>query len=193
MIRYGLSRSGNIAFGAPGSSSGGDSGARVVPPVRGVHMQDSSSTIVKMPEFPMVDIPKFEASAAEATSVMREFAEKGLAQAKDNYAKMKTAAEQATSIMETTYANASKGAADYGLKVVEMARVNSNAAFDFATELMGARTLAQAVEITTAHTRKQFEQITEQAKELTSLAQKVATQTAEPMKDGIASLVKKAA
>jgi phasin len=156
-------------------------------------MQDSSSTIVKMPEFPMVDIPKLEAHAAEATAAFREFAEKGITQAKDNYAKMKTAAEEATSILETTYGHATKGAADYGLKMVEVARTNSNAAFDFATELLGARTLAQVVEISTSHTRKQIEQMTEQAKELAALVQKVATQTAEPIKDGFTSIVKKAA
>ena len=156
-------------------------------------MQDTNPTIVKLPEFPMVDIPKLEAGAAEATAAFREFAEKGLSQAKDAYTKMKTAAEEATGIMETTYANASKGAADYGLKMVEMARVNSNATFDFATQLLGARTFAQVVEISTAHTRKQIEALTEQAKELSTLAQKVATHTAEPMKDGFSSLVKKAA
>jgi phasin len=156
-------------------------------------MQDSTASKVRIPEFPVVDIPRFEASAAEATSAFRELAEKSITQAKDAYAKMKTAAEEATSILETTYSNASKGAADYGLKVVEMGRANSNAAFDFAAELLGARTFAQMVEISTSHTRKQIEQMTEQAKELASLAQKVAATTAEPIKDGLSSLVKKAA
>jgi phasin len=135
----------------------------------------------------------FEGTAKEATTAFREFAEKGIVQAKENYAKMKTAAEEATGILEHTYANASKGAADYGLKVIEAARANSNAAFDFATELLAARTLAQMVEISTAHTRKQIESISEQARELSTLAQKVATTTAEPLKDGFTNLAKKAA
>jgi phasin len=156
-------------------------------------MQDISAPTPKMSEFAFVDLPKFEASAAEATSVMREFAERGITQAKDAYGKMKTAAEEATGILETTYANASKGATDYGLKVVEMARVNSNAAFDFAAELIGARTLAELIEISTSHTRKQIELATEQVKELASLAQKVANHTAEPIKGGLTSLAKKAA
>jgi phasin len=156
-------------------------------------MQDISAPTPKMPEFAFVDLPKFEASAAEATSVMREFAERGITQAKDAYGKMKTAAEEATGILETTYANASKGATDYGLKVVEMARVNSNAAFDFAAELIGARTLAELIEISTSHTRKQIELATEQVKELASLAQKVANHTAEPIKGGLTNLAKKAA
>jgi phasin len=145
------------------------------------------------PEFPFVDVPKFEKSATEATAAFREFAEKGIVQAKDTYAKMKNAAEEATGILESTYANASKGAAEYGLKVIETARTNSNAAFDFAAELCAARTLAQMVEISTAHTRKQIESMAEQARELSALAQKVATTTAEPIKEGLTSLAKKAA
>lgn len=154
-------------------------------------MQDSAPTNVNIPS--PADIPRFQATTAETATKFSEFAEKGIAQAQDAYAKMKTAAEEASSIMETTYANASKGAADYGLKVVEIGRANSNAAFDFAAELMGARTLAQIVEIATSHTRKNIEQMTEQVKELASLAQKVANTTAEPMKDGLSNLVKKAA
>src|SRR5271169_6867438 len=103
----------------------------------------------------------FEASTKEASTAFREFAEKGIVQAKDNYAKMKTAAEEASGILEHTYANASKGAGDYGLKVIEAARANSNAAFAFAPELLGARTLAQMVEISKGHTRKQIESMTE--------------------------------
>jgi len=153
-------------------------------------MQDNSSP-VKLSAFPMMDIPKLEARAAEATSAFRAFAEKGISQAKDTYTRMKTAAEEATGIMESTCANASKGAADYGLKVVEMARANSNATFDFATQMLGARTFAQAIEISTAHTRRQIESLTEQTRELMSLAQKVAIHTAAPIKDGMTTIVKK--
>jgi len=153
-------------------------------------MQDTNS-FARLPAFPMVDIPKLEASAAEATSVFRAFAEKGISQAKDTYTRIKTAAEEATNIMEATCANASKGAADYSLKVVEMGRANSNATFDFATELLGARTFAQAIEISTAHTRRHIESLTEQTRELMSLAQKCAIHTITPMKDGIATIVKK--
>ena len=44
---------------------------------------------------------------------------------------MKSAAEEATDVLEDTYATATKGAADYGLKLIETARANTNAAFDF--------------------------------------------------------------
>src|SRR6201987_338396 len=98
---------------------------------------------------------------------------------------MKSAAEEATDVLEDTYAAASKGASDYGLKVIEAARVNTNAAFDFAGELSTAKTLSEVIELSSAHARKQFEAYTEQGKELSALAQKVATETVEPIKSGV--------
>jgi len=141
-------------------------------------------------------IPPFPASVfpgAEAPAAFRDMAEKSLSHAKDNYEKMKSVAEEATGVLEDTYATASKGAADYGLKVIEFARNNSNAAFDFASELMGAKTFAEVVELSTAHARKQFETMSEQSKELAALAQKVATEAAEPIKEGMNKAARTAA
>src|SRR5258707_8169834 len=84
-------------------------------------------------------------AGVEAPAAFRDIAEKSLSQAKDNYEKMKSAAEEATGVLEDTYATASKGAADYGLKMIEMARDNANSAFDFATELLGAKTFSEFV------------------------------------------------
>src|SRR5438552_9095260 len=86
-------------------------------------------------ELPKFEIPNFEVPKLEVPAAFREFAEKSVSQAKETYEKMKSAAEQATDVLEDTYATASKGASDYGLKVIETARVNTNAAFDFYTEL----------------------------------------------------------
>ena len=96
----------------------------------------------KSQPFPASVFPGVEAPAA-----FRDMAEKSLSQAKDNYEKMKTAAEEATGVLEDTYATASKGAADYTLKLLEMARENTNATFDFAVELLGAKTLSEVIEM----------------------------------------------
>jgi phasin len=136
-------------------------------------------------EMPKFEIPKFEIPKVEMPAAFREFAERGVAQCKDTYEKMKAAAEEATDVLETTYSTATRGYSDYGLKVIEAARVNTNAAFDFAGELITAKTLSEVIELSSAHTRKQFEAYTEQGKELTALAQKVATDTAEPIKSGM--------
>jgi phasin len=144
-------------------------------------------TKTQIPPFPSV-FP-----GAEAPAAFRDIAEKSLSQAKDNYEKMKSAAEEATSVLEDTYATATKGAADYSLKVIELARENSNAAFDFAAELLGAKTFSEVVELSTAHARKQFETMSEQGKELATLAQKVATEAAEPIKEGMSKAARKVA
>src|SRR5262249_7386218 len=82
------------------------------------------------------ELPKFEMPKLEIPAAFREFAEKSVSQAKETYEKMKSAAEEATDVLEDTYATASKGASDYGLKLIETARANTNATFDFYTELM---------------------------------------------------------
>jgi phasin len=142
-------------------------------------------------EFPKFEIPNFEMPKMEVPAAFREFAEKSVSQAKENYEKMKTAAEEATGLMEGTYATASKGATEYSSKVIEAARLNTNAAFDFATEIMGAKSFSDFVELSTAHTRKQFETLTAQSKELAALAQKVATETVEPVKESVTKAFKK--
>src|SRR5215467_10103378 len=119
-------------------------------------------------EMPKFEIPKFEIPKVEMPAAFREFAERGVAQAKDTYEKMKAAAEEATDVLETTYSTATKGASDYGLKVIDAAR-------DFAGELITAKTVSEVIELSGAHARKQFEALTEQSKELSALAQKVAT------------------
>jgi phasin len=144
-------------------------------------------------EFPKFGIPNFEMPNMEVPAAFREFAEKGVSQAKEHYEKMKTAAEQATDLLEETYSTASKGASEYGMKVIEVARTNTNSTFDFASELMNAKSFSELVELSTAHARKQFETLTAQTKELATLAQKVATETAEPIKESVTKTFKKVA
>ena len=149
-----------------------------------------TATVYKMSQFemPTMEMPKMEVPAA-----FREFAEKGLSQAKDNYEKMKSAAEEATDMFEDTYNTACKGYTGYGLKMIETARANSDAAFDLMTGLMGVKSYSEAVELTSAYMRKQFETMTVQAKELSEHAQKVATETAEPIKASFNNAMNKAA
>lgn len=144
-------------------------------------------------EMPKFEMPKFEMPNIEVPAAFRDFAEKGIAQAKGNYEKVKAAAEEATDLLEDTYSTASKGWSEYGLKVIEASRANTNASFDFATELFGVKSFSEVVELTTAHVRKQFDALTAQGKELTSIAQSVATKTAEPIKDSVTKVFSKAA
>lgn len=150
----------------------------------------SSAPAFDMPKFEM---PKFEIPKMEVPAAFREIAEKGVAQAKENYDKMKSAAEEATQTLEDTYTTASKGCSDYGLKLIETTRANSNAAFDTFGQMLTAKSFAEVVELYTGYMRAQFDTMTAQAKELTEHAQKVATETAEPIKESFTSAFNKAA
>jgi len=55
------------------------------------------------------------------------------------------------------------------------------------------KSLSEAVELSTAHMRKQFDTLSAQSKELTALAQRVATDTVEPIKESVNSALKKVA
>ena len=142
---------------------------------------------------PTFEMPKFEMPKMEVPAPFREFAEKGVAQARENYEKMKSTAEDATKVLEDSYATASQGCSGYGLKLIETARTNSNATFDMLTQLMGVKSFSEGVELYTGFLREQFDIITAQTKELTDHAQKVATDTAEPIKASVSSAISKAA
>ena len=129
----------------------------------------------------------------EVPEQMRAFAEKGVSQARDNYAKFKDVAESHNGTMEAVFTSASKGASAYSAKLLEYFKANTTSQLDFAQELFGVKTPAAAMELWTSHARKQFETLSAQAKELTELSQKVATETVEPIKASAAKFYKPAA
>jgi phasin len=128
---------------------------------------------------------EFTTTAIKSDEAFRETAEKGVAQVKDTYEKAKVATEQATDILKDTYATAAKGATEYNLKIIEIARTNTNSAFEHAQQLLGVKSPSEFVELSTAHARKQFDTMIAQTKELTELTQKVTTKITEPLKAGM--------
>jgi len=129
----------------------------------------------------------------EVPEQMRAFAEKGVSQARDNYAKFKDAAENHNSTIEAVFTTASKGASAYSSKVMEFVKANTTANLDFAQELLSVKSPSEAMELWTAHSRKAFETLSAQAKELSELTQKVASETVEPIKANAAKYYKPAA
>ncbi len=124
-------------------------------------------------------------------NAVREFAEQGAARAKETYGKAQAVAGETTRVMEQTYSAASKGAADFNLHLLEMAQANMNAAFDFARRLTRVTSPSEFFELSAAHFRKQFETLTEQTQHLTTLAQRVTTEAAQPFQAGVAKTFNK--
>jgi phasin len=129
----------------------------------------------------------------EVPEQMRALAEKGVSQARDSYAKFKDVAESHNGTIEAVFASASKGASEYSAKLMELMKANTSANLDFAQELIGVKSPSEALELWTAHAKKQFEAFTAYSKELAELSQRVATETVEPIKTNASKLFKPAA
>ena len=127
------------------------------------------------------------------SNAAKKFAEKGTAQIKDTSEKLSAATEQTAKLIENTYASAAKGIKDYNLKALEFAQINSDAAFDYAQQLMSMKSPSEMLELWATHARKQFEVLTEQTKELAMLGQRVTTETAEPLSSEVTKAFSKVA
>jgi phasin len=134
---------------------------------------------------PNFEMPKFDMSNMDMPEAFREMTEKGVAHAKDTYAKAKVASEEAADMLQNSYAAVAKGANDYNLKLIEIARTNTRAACDYAHELLGVKSPSEFIELSTAQMRKQFDMFSAQNKDLCALAQQLATEAAEPIKTGV--------
>jgi hypothetical protein len=120
---------------------------------------------------------------------MNENAASNLAEAPAVYAKdaverSAMAADGAFEIVEQFHAKAGKGAKDLNIHFMAAARANMNAAFDLAQQLMAATSPSEFFELWAAHARKQFEMLNEQISQLSALAQKAATESAQPLHAG---------
>jgi phasin len=121
----------------------------------------------------------------DATQAFRVTAENGSAHAKEAFEKMSAGTAEAAALIKNSYSTAVKGAQDYNTKFIEFAQTNTESAFAFAQKLFGVKSPSDFIELSTEHSHKQFETLTEQTKELAALAQKVTLATAEPLKTGV--------
>ena len=121
----------------------------------------------------------------DATQAFRATAGNGSAQAKEAFEKMSAARAEATDLIKNSVSAAVKGAQDYNTKVIEFAQTNTKVALEFVQKLSGLKSPSDIIELSTDHSRKQFEILSEQAKELAALAQKATLATIEPLKTGV--------
>jgi phasin len=142
--------------------------------------------------FPSFDMPKFGFPKMEIPDGFRDLVEQSTTQAKDFYQKARTATEEANSLLASTYATAAKGTMNYNLKVVEMAKINRDATFNYVRALFGVTDFSQLIKLSTDHAREQMATLTEQAKVLTALAQETVSRVSEPVKAEVKKTLNKA-
>jgi phasin len=112
--------------------------------------------------------------------------------ANETLEKGKSAVEHAARSIEQSYSTTVENMRDYNLKIIDMAHANTEAAFELFRQLATAKTPSDFMELWTSHTRKQFEMLSEQAKDLTALGQKMAGESAEPIARNVNQAFKKA-
>ena len=124
--------------------------------------------------------PTFEVPVA-----VREFTEKSVSQARDAYAKMKTAADEATGLVEGTLETVREGTFAIGVKALDAAKTNSDASFALAKDLFGAKTMSEVIELQSTFARKQFDAFGAQFKEFQKLTEKLVTDTTKPVAEKV--------
>src|SRR6202051_1601472 len=85
----------------------------------------------------------------EVPEQMRAFAEKGVSQARDSYAKFKDVAETHNGTIEAVFTSATKGASAYSAKLMEIMKANTTSTLDFAQHLIGVKSPSEAMELWT--------------------------------------------
>src|SRR5262245_6910403 len=106
------------------------------------------------------------------TQVLRETTEKTSAQAKEAFENVSAATAAAGNLVRDTYSTAARSAQEYNAKVIEFAQTNTQTNLEFVQKLSNVKSPTEFLELSTNHSRKQFETLAEQARELLSLAQK---------------------
>jgi len=94
-------------------------------------------------------------------------------------ARARDAHQKVTSIVEHTISSGSRVQAEYRAKMFEIARANTNAAFDLARDICGAKAFSNLVEAAVTYQRRQFETTAAQTKELSGITQKLLTRGAD--------------
>jgi phasin len=127
---------------------------------------------------------------SKVSESFREFAEKGAAQSKEAYAKMKEAAEDATKTVEATLESAQAGSVELGLKAIEALRTNAENSLSHMEALLGVKSVSELFELQTAFLRKQAEVVVEQARTLQETSKKVAEKVSAPGKSAAEKAMK---
>lgn len=112
----------------------------------------------------------------------RTFAEKGVEQSKEVYAKLKNGAEEAQKVLETSFETAKTAGSEVSLAMIAAMRANAEAGFAHLEKMVGATTLAEMIELQTAFVREQAEKFASQAKDMQDATVKAVERVSEPVK-----------
>ncbi len=110
----------------------------------------------------------------EIPAEMRAFAEKSVEQAKEAFNTFISAAQHAVNTAETQAASARTGAKEVGEMAIDFTKRNIASSFEFAEKLMHAKDAQELTALHAEYVKTQLATLTDQAKELSKQAAKLA-------------------
>jgi phasin len=121
--------------------------------------------------------PKFE-----VPEIVRSFAEQGLKQTREVYARAKTAAEEATDLLEDSLETGRKNIREAQFKALDMAKSNTDATFELARELLTATSVTDVMQLQAAFARERFQAFVEYSRDVQDMLSRTGIEAAKPAK-----------
>lgn len=131
------------------------------------------------PAMPAMDVPP----------VFRDLAENSVSQSKEVYSKLKTAAEDATSMLNDTIEKTRDGVLELNTRALDAVQENTDATFSHVKDVFAVKSFSEAVELQTAFFKNQLDAMQGQAKAFQEAATKLTEETSAPYKDAFQKTV----
>lgn len=123
---------------------------------------------------------------------IREFAQYGVKRASEGYEQLTKAAQSATEDLNSQFAEAREGATKAGLKILEVAKEDSDATYAVMRELIAAKSVLEAFDISAKYWRGRIETRIATAQDLGAYVRKATDDAVRPVKDRIEKFAKAA-
>ena len=135
--------------------------------------------------------------ATETTKVagdrLREFAQFGVKRATEGYEQLTKAAQTASEELNAQLAEAREGATKAGLKLIDVAKEDTDATYAAMRELMGAKSPLEAFDVAAKYWRGRLETRIATAQDLGAYVRKATDDAVRPVRERIEKFAKVAA
>lgn len=118
----------------------------------------------------------------EMPEAFRSFAEQGLNQTREAYARMKAAAEEATDMLEDSMETTRESMREVQFKALDMAKSSTDASFELMKQLLTTTSVADAIQLQTAFARERFEAMVDYSKDMQATVNKASAEAGKPAK-----------
>ena len=138
-------------------------------------MKPFADAAAKMPELPFGNV--------DFQGAVRSLTEKGLDQTHKLFEQSKSAFEETASAFELVTGRFQKGATALNAKLLDQTKANMNAGFAHLRRLTSAKTFPEIMELQSGFAKECAETLSVQAKTLSEMTGKLASEVNEPLRD----------